>query len=174
MQRLHNILVVDDEVSILTAIKRLFKSFPLINCFTTTSPKEALKIMANKEIDLIVTDQRMPEMTGIELLREVTAKYPDVIKIILTAYSDIDVILKAINEIGIYKFILKPWDNQDLRLTIIRALEWKETLEENKSLQQELKKRQAILSYWEHKYPGISKVQIDEDGEVYVELEMEE
>ncbi|MDL1971162.1 MAG: response regulator [Candidatus Desulfofervidaceae bacterium] len=171
MQQPHNILVVDDEENVLNAIKRIFKPYTLITCFTTTDPFEALKIVDKEKIDLIITDQRMPGMTGIELLKKITAKYPEVIKIILSAYSDLNVILEAINEVGVYKFILKPWNNEDFLLTVIRALEWKELIGENRSLQEEIKKRDAILAYWEQRYPGITKVKTDENGEVYIELD---
>ncbi|MCD6319187.1 MAG: response regulator [Candidatus Desulfofervidaceae bacterium] len=171
MQQPHNILVVDDEENVLNAIKRIFKPYTLITCFTTTDPFEALKIVDKEKIDLIITDQRMPGMTGIELLKKITSKYPEVIKIILSAYSDLNVILEAINEVGVYKFILKPWNNEDFLLTVIRALEWKELIGENRSLQEEIKKRDAILAYWEQRYPGITKVKTDENGEVYIELD---
>lgn len=147
MQQPHNILVVDDEENVLNAIKRIFRPYKLITCFTTTDPFEALKIADRENIDLIITDQRMPGLTGIELLKKITAEHPEIIKIILSAYSDLNVILQAINEVGVYKFILNPWNNEDFVLTVIRALEWKEIIGENKSLQEEIKKRDAILAY---------------------------
>jgi len=172
MQQPHNILVVDDEKNVLNAIKRIFRPYELINCITTTDPFEALKIVDEKNIDLIITDQRMPGLTGIELLKMIAIRHPEIIKIILSAYSDLNVILQAINEVGVYKFILKPWNNEDFLLTVIRALEWKELIGKNKSLQEEIKKRDAILAYWEQRYPGITKgINTDENGEVYIELD---
>ncbi len=171
MQEPHNILIVDDEENVLKAIKRMFRPYKLINCITTSDPLEALEIINKKHIDLIVTDQRMPGLTGIDLLKKITPKHPDIVKIILSAYSDLNVILEAVNEVGVYKFILKPWNNEDFLLTVIRALEWKELVGKTKSLQEEIKKRDTILAYWEQKYPGITKVKTDENGEVYVELE---
>ena len=165
----HNILAVDDEGKVLDSLKRVFLDEQRITLITTTDPQEALQIAVTRDIDLIIADQQMPGMTGIELLERVIQKKPDIITIVLTGYSDVKVILKAVNDIGVYKFILKPWKNDDLYWTVVRALEMKELVENNRHLNCELKKRDAYLRELESRNPGITKVKRDSSGAVIID-----
>ena len=169
MLREHRILVVDDEEKVLDSITRIFFNEPRISVVTATDPKKALQIASTGDIDLVVTDQQMPCMTGVELLGNIMQARPDVITIVLTGYSDVDVILKAINDIGVYKFILKPWRNEDLYWTVIRALETKEVVDDRNRLQRELKKRDSCLNNLENQHPGITKVKRDISGAVIID-----
>jgi len=169
MRKKHKILVVDDEQKVLNSLTRLFKRNNKLTLITTDSPMKALKIIEKTNVDLIITDQRMPQMTGVELLERILKKYPHIITIILTGYSDIDIVLKAINEIGVYKFILKPWENEDLYWTIVRALEMLEVIDENKKMHYELKKREAYMRKLENEYPGISRVKKGVNGSVIID-----
>jgi DNA-binding NtrC family response regulator len=102
------ILVVDDEQDNLDAFRFNFrKTFDIL---TANSGPEALGILAEKDVAVVVTDQRMPKMTGVELLREVREKHPDTVGIILTAFTDVDVLIEAINLGQVYRYITKPWD----------------------------------------------------------------
>jgi len=114
------LLIVDDEESILKSLTRTLVDEGL-NILTALSGNQALETLENNKVDLIISDQRMPQMSGIEFLARVQKKHPNIITMMLTAYADIDVTIKAINDIGIYKFILKPWDEINLKLTIAKA-----------------------------------------------------
>ena len=169
MLKSHRILAVDDEGKVLDSLKRIFLDEPRITLRTTTEPQEALRIALTRDIDLVVTDQRMPGMTGIELLQKITREKPDMTTIVLTGYSDVKVILKAVNDIGVYKFILKPWKNEDLYWTVVRALEMKELVENNRRLDREIKKRDAYLRDLESRHPGITRVKRDSSGFVMID-----
>lgn len=129
----HTLLCIDDEPNILNALKRLLRKedFRLL---TANSGKAGLQILAENEVHVVVSDQRMPEMSGTEFLREVKAAYPDIIRIILTGYTDVDSISEAINEGHLYKFFLKPWNDQNLKLEIRQALEQYDLMQDNKRL----------------------------------------
>ena len=129
----HTILCVDDEQNILNALKRLLRKehFKLL---TTTSGREGLELLTQNDVQIVISDQRMPEMSGTEFLKEVKALYPDIIRIILTGYTDVDTISNSINEGHIYKFFLKPWNDQHLTLEIRQAIEQYELIKANKQL----------------------------------------
>jgi response regulator RpfG family c-di-GMP phosphodiesterase len=129
----HTLLCIDDEPNILNALKRLLRKedFRLL---TGNSGKAGLQILAENEVHIVVSDQRMPEMNGTEFLKEVKAAYPDIIRIILTGYTDVDSISEAINEGHLYKFFLKPWNDQNLKLEIRQAMEQYDLMQDNKRL----------------------------------------
>lgn len=140
----HTILCVDDEVNILNALKRLLRKEPyrLITC---TSGAEALEHLANNAVHIVISDQRMPKMSGTEFLKQVKEQYPDIIRIILTGYTDVDTITQSINEGHIYKFFLKPWNDQHLMLEIRQAIEQYELIEANKRLHEMAVQQNAEL-----------------------------
>ena len=119
MKKNFPILFVDDEEYNLVAFKATFRED--YDIYTAQSGKEALEIIEGKEIGLIITDQRMPEMTGVELLEKVLPKYPDSVRIILTGYSDVEAIVSAINDGNVFRYITKPWDERELMMTIENA-----------------------------------------------------
>ncbi|KUO58096.1 MAG: hypothetical protein APF84_16820 [Gracilibacter sp. BRH_c7a] len=118
------ILIVDDEINILRALKRLLKQYNLETLITTSS-EEALEIIENNSIDLVISDQRMPKMTGIELLLKVKKNSPGTIRILMSGYSDTDVFINAINNGIITYYIAKPWVNEEIVKIIYNALETK-------------------------------------------------
>ena len=132
-----NILYVDDEESNLQGFKSIY--FKDHNVFTAVSAKEALEVLAKNEIQIIITDQKMPEMSGVEFLNHVVKKYPDPIRIILTGYSDIEVIINAINSPGIFRYMTKPWDVNDMSKIIDQGLETYKLRVENKKLLNDLR-----------------------------------
>ena len=119
------ILLVDDEEMILTSIKSFFAVETDYDLLTYTSPLEALKDLDSKikSVDLVISDYLMPEMDGISFLAEVKKRFPLVPRILLTGYADKENAIKAINNVGLYQYIEKPWDNDDLRLIIKNGLE---------------------------------------------------
>ena len=117
----HSILYIDDEQNNLIVFKNAF--FRYYKIFTALSGREGLKIINKEKIHLVITDQKMPGMTGVEFLEQIVQTHPATIRIILTAYSDIDFIMRAVNKCGIYRYILKPWDTRELKIVIDNALE---------------------------------------------------
>jgi response regulator RpfG family c-di-GMP phosphodiesterase len=118
------ILFVDDEVNILSSLKRLFR--PLgYRIFTAESGAAGLQVFEQNAIDLVISDMRMPEMNGAEFLEKVRAKWPDAVRILLTGYADVTSTIAAINKGEIYRYIAKPWDDDDIVLTVKHALERK-------------------------------------------------
>lgn len=115
----YTILFVDDEESNLSVFKTTFKWY--YNVFVAISAHEGMKILEKEKIDMIITDQRMPKVTGVEFLKKVIPKYPDLVRILLTAYSDVEAIAYAINEAGIYQYIQKPWDADEMRHILQKA-----------------------------------------------------
>lgn len=114
------VLFVDDEQRILTSMKMLFRREYQV--FTCNSGAEALELLKEQKIDVIVSDQRMPKMTGIELLREVRDVQPQAIRLLLTGYADLNAIIGSINEGEIFRFVSKPWSNEDLKATLAKAV----------------------------------------------------
>lgn len=140
----NNVLFVDDEMHILKAIKRgLYnESF---NRFYASSGDDALKIMEKEEIHVIVTDMKMPKMTGLDLLTIVKDKYPDTVKVILSGYTQLQQILVTINRIDIYKFLTKPFDiENEFKQVIYSAIEHYNTRKENRVLKESLAKKNEI------------------------------
>jgi diguanylate cyclase (GGDEF)-like protein/PAS domain S-box-containing protein len=127
------VLLVDDEPHILTALKRLFRRDGHV-LLTAGSGAEGLEILANHKVDVIISDQRMPGMTGVEFLRAAKVHYPDTIRIVLSGYTELQSVTDAINEGAIYRFLTKPWDDDQLREHVQKALEFKGLLEENRQL----------------------------------------
>ena len=116
-----SLLYVDDEAANLRVFKANFRK--LYNVHTTVNPIEAIEILKHEDIQIIVTDQRMPEMTGTQFLEKILPDYPDVIKIILTGFTDIEAIKDGINRCGIFKYITKPWNFDEMKGVLERATE---------------------------------------------------
>jgi len=116
------VLFVDDEPMILRSIERLFLDSPH-RILTTDDVDEALEIVGREPVAVVVSDQRMPKMQGIELLEKIKAVSPDTIKILLTGYADLQTAIRAINSGEVYRFIQKPWDDSGLACLVHEALE---------------------------------------------------
>lgn len=121
MDRKAKLLFVDDEVRIVNLLKMMFRAG--YEVFTATSGQEALDILKNHRIDVLVSDQRMPQMTGIELLQKSREISPGTMRILLTGYSDLAAIIGAVNEGEVYRFINKPWDQNEIKTAIAEAAE---------------------------------------------------
>ncbi len=130
------ILVVDDEEDNLELLERTLRRNYRIQ--KARNGEEGLRVLEKENIDMIITDQRMPHMTGVEMLNKTFEKYPDVIRIILTGYTDVDDLIDAINQGHVYRYITKPWEPRELRITVKRALESYQLRLENKKLMDDL------------------------------------
>lgn len=129
----HTILCVDDEHNILQSLRRLLRKEGY-NLLLASSGEEAFKLLEENDVHLIISDQRMPQMSGTEFLASVKEKYPDVLRVILTGYTDVDSITESINKGNIYKFFLKPWNDNNLKLEIRQALEQYDLVKANRHL----------------------------------------
>jgi len=131
-----NILYVDDEEQNLISFRATFRRDYKI--YTANSAEEGLRLMQANHIHLIITDQRMPNMTGVQFLEQILPKYPDAIRMVLTGFSDVEAIIDAINNGRVFRYITKPWDETELRMTIENARHMYNLQQKNKTLIQEL------------------------------------
>lgn len=141
----HKILVIDDEPANLRLLKRVLGSE--YDTFCANSGNEGLEFLKQEQFSLIITDQRMPGMSGVEVLQQSLNLAPSAVRILLTGYTDIQALIDAINTGQVYKYIQKPWDAEDLRLTVRRALEAWDLKNRNEELVSEL---QAALKELEN------------------------
>jgi diguanylate cyclase (GGDEF)-like protein/PAS domain S-box-containing protein len=128
------LLLVDDEPNIVSALKRLFRRDGH-HILTANSGDEGLKSLAEHSVDIIISDQRMPGMTGVEFLRAAKALYPDTIRIVLSGYTELQSVTDAINEGAVYRFLTKPWDDEALREQINKAIQHRQVFEDNRQLE---------------------------------------
>ncbi|MFC1489711.1 response regulator [Candidatus Latescibacterota bacterium] len=122
------VLLVDDEEMVLTSIKSFLVLETEYNVVTFTSAKGALEYLKNNNVDLVISDYVMPEMDGITFLSKVREIKPEIPRIILTGYADKENAIKAINDVGLFQYIEKPWNNDDLRIIIRNGLEKKQLM----------------------------------------------
>jgi len=141
----HKILYIDDEKINLSNFSKAFAGHYAI--FTAASAEEAMRIIEKEgEMALVITDQRMPGTTGIELLARVAKAWPETVRIILTAYTDAEEIIDAINQGRVFRYIVKPWDEHELDLSIKNAIELYRLTKQNVQLMQELKEKNISLA----------------------------
>ena len=129
----YKILFVDDETANLRLLERLFRNS--YEVLTAASGSEALDLLSIHDVALIISDQRMPSMTGLEFLKQAAEKRPQTVRIMLTGYTDASAIVDAINSGVVYKYINKPWANEELQQTVKRALQHYETTKAQRQLQ---------------------------------------
>ena len=140
------ILCVDDEVNVLRSLQRLFLDEDY-DILTANSADEGLSILKGEGlIQLVISDYRMPGMNGVDFLKEVYRSWPDTIRIVLSGYADTSAVVSAINEGQIYKFIPKPWNDDELKVTVTNAIERYMLYKENLQLNEKLKKSNEELA----------------------------
>ena len=144
------IVVVDDERIVTSAFKTLLKVEGFSDAHFFNSPKDALTFLKDNQPDLVISDFLMPEMNGLEFLSEVKKLYPEVSKILLTGYADKENAIKAINEIGLYRYIEKPWNNDDLIINIKNGIERSYLLSELRQKISELEEAKKELEKYSH------------------------
>jgi len=132
------LLLVDDEENILSSLVRLFRT-EKYTILRASSGRQGIEILKDQEVGVIISDQRMPEMTGVEFLSKVKLTHPDTIRIVLSGYTELKSITDAINEGAIYKFLTKPWNDDLLKKNVAEAFEGHEIKLENQRLNDELK-----------------------------------
>src|SRR4029079_5383797 len=162
------LLLVDDEPNLTSALVRSLdrKQFEI---FTADSAQQGLMILAGNEIDVVVSDERMPGMTGSQFLSEVRKKWPNTIRMILSGQADLEAAVRAINEGEVYRFLLKPCHPQELQMTILQGLQHKKLVAQSRKLLMEHQKNMNLLEALEKDNPGITKGDMDDDGVIDME-----
>lgn len=178
------ILIVDDEVSILNALRRVLTLTPCIvgntprrltvECFS--APKEALDKARHTAYTLAISDYRMPEMNGVQFLKEFRSIQPDTPRVILSGYADLNGLINAINEAGITRFISKPWNDYELISTLGQILTLNELMQENQRLADQVRLKAGTISAeelerkrLEAEEPGITHVNWGPDGSILLD-----
>jgi len=139
----HNLLIIDDEVEVTKALTRQFRK--KYNVFSASDVEDAFEIMENESIQVVLSDQRMPHMTGVDFFTKIKDKYPDAPKVILTGYSDIEAVIGAINQGQIFRYVTKPWNPEELDSVISEAFEKYELITQNRKLTQNLREANITL-----------------------------
>lgn len=137
MDKKITILCIDDEPNVLKALARVFIESDYIILFAS-SGREGLNMLEQEDVQIVIADYRMPEMDGVKFLKEVRQHWPDTVRIMLSGYAEISAVVSAINEGHIYKFIPKPWNDEELKATISNAVERYLLVKKNRELAFEL------------------------------------
>lgn len=162
------LLLVDDEPNLTSALVRSLDRNQF-EIFTADSAQKGLLILAGNDIDVVVSDERMPGMTGSQFLSEVRKQWPNTIRMILSGQADLEAAVRAINEGEVYRFLLKPCHPKELQMTILQGLQHKKLVAQSRRLLQEHQKTQNLLEELEKANPGITKVDMDDDGVIDME-----
>src|SRR6516165_4684368 len=146
----HTLLVVDDEKDLIDSVHDLLRSE--FNVLKARSAEEGLKMMRENEVHIIMTDQRMPKVSGVELLRSIRTGHPQAIRMLFTGYADLDAVIAAINQGHIFRFLKKPWQPEELEFAVRdaaaeydRLVETAETMQRLRVELQQLRERITLL-----------------------------
>lgn len=140
----YTVLFVDDEINIQRSIKRLLRKEDY-EVITVSNGFEALEIIRSQKIHLVISDFRMPEMTGTQLLQKIKELDSSTIRVILSGYANAGVVVEAINKGEIYRFLTKPWDDEQLKIAVRQCLEQYQIIQENKSLLKKIEQQNEDL-----------------------------
>ena len=164
----HHVLFVDDEPHITDGLKRALRAEPY-TILTASSPADGMQILSEHPVDVVVSDEKMPEMSGSEFLSVVCENYPDTVRMMLTGHATLEDTIRAINEGQIYHFFKKPCDTIELASTIRHALQQKELSTQSRRLLKTAKCQSSLLQELEKQNPGITQLSRDEDGAILLE-----
>jgi response regulator RpfG family c-di-GMP phosphodiesterase len=159
------LLVVDDEPDVVDALRRSLRD-PSWRVVAETSARAALDRLASEPVDLVISDIDMPGMTGVELVSRIRHTWPDVVRILLTGGASLGSAVRAINEGEVHRYLVKPWDNHELRETVRAALGRLSELRRSAAADHRAAVRAKLLAALEAEYPAITHV--DREGDVYV------
>ncbi len=138
------ILIIDDERDVINALLRQLRKEPII-ILSASSTEEAFTILKENKVHLVIADHRMPSTTGVEFLRRVKKQWPDIVRFIISGYIETALLISAINEGEVYRFITKPWDGKKLKEYIYDGLQHYDVLESNRDVMNELLKYNECL-----------------------------
>ncbi len=162
------ILIVDDETNICNALRRSLRKEGY-EITVASEPAEGLKILQQQPIDIVLSDHLMPNMTGLEFLTLVRDRYPDSLRILLTGHADMETAIRSINDGNVYRFLTKPWDDVELKVTLYLAFEHLDLEREHRRLLATVRRQADLLKDLEEQYPGIGKLQRDADGAILLD-----
>lgn len=178
------LLLVDDEANILSSLRRALHGMAhgagieahALECFT--SAHEALERAQHTAFDLVISDYRMPEMDGVEFLSRLIEIQPDIARMVLSGYADLQAVISAINRVQIFRFVQKPWNEYELETAIRQALEHRQLMLDNRELADLVRMQQGLLSRHElemkkleQQFPGLTQVKRRADGSIDLELD---
>lgn len=162
------ILVVDDETNICNALRRSLRKEGY-EILVANEPAQGLEILKAQKIDLVLSDHLMPNMTGLEFLTLVRDRHPDTVRILLTGHADMDTAIKAINDGQVYRFLTKPWDDVELKVTLYLAFEHLDLEREHRRLLSTVRRQADLIRDLESQYPGIGALRRDAEGAILLD-----
>jgi two-component system probable response regulator PhcQ len=168
VSHLTTILLVDDEPNVSTALSRHFPKTQF-EVLTAISAAEAFGILEQRTVEVIVSDERMPQQSGSEFLAAVRVRFPDTIRIILSGQATLEAAVRAINEGEVYRFFLKPCNPTDLLSTIRGALDHKRLQQRSRELLRDFRRQAALLATVEAHTPGLLRLQLDDRGAIVID-----
>lgn len=170
-EHMHKILIVDDEENVRKSMKRCLKEIEHTIVYTAGTGDMGMSIIDNdREIEVVISDHRMPGTPGVNFLMWVRQNYPDIVSIMLTGYANIEIAKKAINEGSVFKFLTKPWDNKELVQIVRSGIDiFHRTKKARELLKNRDEEAQRIIEELEREYPGISIVKRDSAGRIIIE-----
>lgn len=179
---MYRIMLVDDKENILKALRRALSGLRIetgdgkekgLHVETFSSPKAALERASYSSFDLVISDYRMPEINGVDFLKALRVLQPNIARLILSGYADLDSLIRAINDAGIARFIAKPWHDYELAEAVSQVLAYRALLLENERLADlvrvqagQLSQQELALKQLEQEHPGLTKVTWGPDGSV--------
>lgn len=166
------VLFVDDEVNVLKALQRSLRREPYQRLFAE-GPDQALEMLRENRVDLVVSDHLMPSMDGLTFLKLVKQAYPEVVRVILTGHADLQLAIAAINEGEVFRFLTKPWNDIELKVTLKHLLDFIDLRRKNQVLLDTVRKQQAFIERMDSEHPGIFSVERDESGAIVLDLDLE-
>ncbi len=170
MKGTFTVIIVDDEAAIRKALRRVLKYEPY-HVLDFADPREALDYIKDNPAHLVISDHTMPGMLGIDLMRKIRMLRPDTIRIMLTGNANLDMAMQAINDGAIYRFLTKPWDNNDLMVAVRLGLRQYETEAENRRLLAVVKKHRDVLEKLEAQQPGVTGLKRTPEGAILIDEE---
>jgi len=162
------ILIVDDEPSVRSSLRRTLRKENYELSFAE-SAAVALEMLREAQPDLIISDHLMPEMTGLDFLQRCRLMYPDVGRIVLTGQAEMETVIAAINDGAVFRFLTKPWDDDEVKLTIHLAIRQVSMERENRRLLALVSKLARRIQELEDEHPGIHSVRRDERGAILID-----
>jgi two-component system probable response regulator PhcQ len=162
------LLIVDDEENVCRALRRTLRREGY-ELFFASQPSEALELLKTTKVDLVLSDHLMPNMTGLEFLKLVHDRHPDCLRLMLTGHADMQTAIDAINQGEIYRFLTKPWDDTELKVTLHLAFEQLDLKRENHRLMATVRRQHDLIKTLEREYPGIGEMVRDEEGRIVIE-----
>jgi two-component system, probable response regulator PhcQ len=162
------ILLVDDEPNVIEALKRTLRK-ERYEILSAASADEAMAVLGREHVDVVIADEMMPGMLGSELLTLVCRLYPDTMRIILTGHANLESALRAINAGQIYRYLTKPCNELELKVTLRQALQHRELTIASRELLKKAKRQHSLLQQLESEHPGITVLQRDSKGTILID-----